>query len=117
MGWNPEFLADLDCQLGDPPGMALRRFVLRGERDHQSANVRAEERLLLADELDPGQVTRERARGLSTHKVERNRDPDHRDTSKFEAVTGPPADAPWLVDHRSAKRDHQQTHPTDDQQV
>ena len=48
---QPELVADLHGPKSDAPGVLLRIRVLLGESDEQRADVRAEEGLLLGDEV------------------------------------------------------------------
>ena len=105
LGREPELVADLDRSEGDAAGVLFRVRVLLGQGDEQSANVRAQERLLLRDEVGALQVAEQRAgAGGAAPEVERDGEADGRDADDLEAVAEPPAEIGEVEEQSSRER-------------
>jgi hypothetical protein len=89
---EPQLLADLNREQRHAPRVLLGRLVLLREQACESANARAEEGLLLRDELLRAQVADERSRLRGAVEVGCDGRADEDDAHELEAVTHPPAE-------------------------
>ena len=113
-----ELLSDLDRTQRHAPRVLLGRGVLLGEGDEQRPHVRAEERLLLRDELDCAEVSDQWPRhARAAVEVERDGTADKRDPDELEAVAEPPAEVRVVEHERRHERGREPDDPDGDQQV
>ncbi len=104
LGREAELVADLRRAERDPARVLLRVRVLLGERDEERADVRAEERLGLGDEVGAREVSEQRPRARDpAAKVERDGEADRCDPDDLEGVTEPPAEIPVVEQKRGRK--------------
>ncbi len=105
-GAEPELVADLRRAQRDPARVLLRVRVLLGELDEERADVRAEERLLLGDEVGALEIAEQRPRARdSAAQVVRDGEAHGGDPDDLEAVTEPPAEIPE-VEEKSCRKGH-----------
>ncbi len=97
--------------------VTLGVFVLLGQANHERAHVRAEERLLGADELCGADVPDERARLGAAVEIPGDDAADQRDAEHLEAVSEPPAELAEIERERRDERGGEPHDPADDDEV
>jgi hypothetical protein len=112
-----QLLAHLDGAQRDAADVLFRIAVLRRERDHQRAHLRAEVRLFRGDEVGAAEVAHERMGGLPAGEVDRDGDGHEQDADHLEAVAEPPAQVPPPQQERSRERGREPRDPGRDHQV